>query len=417
MAKQIINPGGAARNFPRMMGKAPIRQLATRNQGAMGLRAANQGSLNRATISGISPSAAGVNQPSGNRQPGAWRKGAMGGKHWPGRWGRRWGWLGQAGSTAPPPLSPDWVAWAQACLGRIVGPWVPQDGVMGPETVRAIQMFQTQQQVPVTGRLDSGTISVLQTTCSRPAAGPPSPPPLSAGPPPEPGPPPPSPGPPPSAQGPPPDAPAGEPPGPPEEIGQGEYELQSSSEIQEFGQAAELLAVTNEQELDHFLGDLISDIGKTASGYAGSAASQTMGGILKSAAKQVLPLLSMVLHGDSSGLAGVKAGGPLMADGDKVFGLELGEMSQEDREFETARRYVKFARHAVKRATEADPDLPPAEQAKAAVVEAAKQYAPGLVSAAQSIVTGAEQSGVNHPRHKRSGHWFRKGNDIVIQGL
>jgi peptidoglycan hydrolase-like protein with peptidoglycan-binding domain len=408
MAKQIINPSGAARNFPPM-GKASIHQWGGRNQGAMGIRS-SPGFLSKATGSGLSPSAAGVNQPSGNRQPGAWRKGAMRGRHWPGRWGRRWGWLAQAGSTAPPPLSSDWVSWAQACLGRVVGP-VPQDGVMGPETVRAIQMFQTQQQLPVTGILDSGTIGVLQTACSRPAALPPAPPPLPADPPPA------ASGPPPGAPGPPPDAPAGEPPGPPEEIGQSEYELQSSSEIQELGQAAELLSVTNEQELDHFLGDLISDIGKTAGGYASSAASQTMGGILKSAAKQVLPLLSSVLRGDTTGLRGVKAGGPLMADGDKVFGLELGEMSQADREFEAAMRYVKFARHAVKRATEADPNLPPAEQAKAAVVDAAKQYAPGLVSAAQSIVTGAEQSGANHHPHRRSGHWFRKGNDIVIQGL
>jgi peptidoglycan hydrolase-like protein with peptidoglycan-binding domain len=403
MAKQTMNVPrnpGAARNLTRM-GKAPGPQSWVWNQGAMGL-SAGSGSLNQATVSGPSPSAAGVNQGSGNRQPGARKKGVMPGKHWPGHRGRRWGWLG-SGSTAPH-LSSDWVAWAQACLGRVVGPWVPQDGAMGPETVRAIQMFQTQQQLPSTGMLDSGTISGLQAACSRPAAGPPSPPPLPAGPPPV-------------APGPPPDAPAGEPPGPPEEVGQSEYELQSSSEIEELAQAAELLTVTNERELDHFLGDLISDIGKTARGYAGSASSQTMGGILKSAAKQVLPLLSSVLHGDTSGLAGVKAGGPLMADGDKVFGLELGEMSQEDREFETARRYVKFARHAVKRATEADPDLPPAEQAKAAVVEAAKQYAPGLESAAQSIVTGAEQPGVNPHQHRRSGQWFRKGKDIVLQGL
>jgi peptidoglycan hydrolase-like protein with peptidoglycan-binding domain len=391
MARQMVvrNYGGANKSYGSMK-NAPAGQLGLRSQNVRGLRTAyntsNVSGVNKTGISpnptGVRPTATGAGQGSGNRPPGAGKNGMMAGRKWPGYRGRRWGWLGPVGPIAPA-MSSDWVSWAQACLGRLVGPGVPQDGAMGPETVRAIQMFQTQSQLPVTGMLDSGTTAALQAACSRPAAEPPAPPP-----------------PPPGPQNPP-SSPADEPP----------------EEMEEFAQAAELMAVTNEQELDHFLGDLISDIGKAASGYAGSAASQTMGGILKSTAKQVLPVLSRVLSGDGSILGGTGIGRPFMADGDNVFGQELGEMSHEEREFEHARRYVKFARHAVKRATEADPDLPPAEQAKAAVIEAAKQFAPGLTDAAQAIVTGAEPPVVHQQHHRQSGKWFRKGKDIVLQGL
>jgi peptidoglycan hydrolase-like protein with peptidoglycan-binding domain len=317
-------------------------------------------------------------QTGKGQQPGAMHKAAIAGKHGHDHRGRRWGWLGAAGVPAPT-LSSDWVAWAQSCLARVVGPWVPQDGVMGPDTVRAVQQFQTQQQIPVSGMLDSGTIAALQGACSGPAAGPPGPPPPPMGPP---------------------------PPGPPD----------AAEELQEFGQAAELLSVTNEQELEQFIGDLISDFAKTARGYAGSPAAQTMAGILKSTARQVLPVLSRVLQGDGSVLDGTGTGRPFFG-GDNVFAQELGEMGEGEGEFETAKRYVKFARHAVKRATEADPSLPPAEQAKTAVVEAAKQYAPGLTEAAQAIVTGGEPAVQPQPHHRRSGEWVRKGKNIVLQGF
>src|SRR5450755_1731592 len=182
MMKMPKTPSLAARNYAQTR-SATVPRLGVWNQGAIGL-GASPTPLSASKGTGSSSSTTGVGQGSGNRQQGVWNKGVMPGKNWPGYRRRRWGWLGQAGSNAPP-LSSDWVAWAQACLGRVVGPWVPQDGVMGPETVRAIQMFQTQQQLTVTGLLDGGTISALQAACSAPAAGPPPPPvSLPVGPPP-----------------------------------------------------------------------------------------------------------------------------------------------------------------------------------------------------------------------------------------
>jgi peptidoglycan hydrolase-like protein with peptidoglycan-binding domain len=85
--------------------------------------------------------------------------------------GRRWGWLhrGAPGyASTPSPL----VTWAQGCLAQLLGPWVPQDGIMGPGTRQAIQQFQMQQQLPSTGTLDDNTVSALQAACSGQQAAP-----------------------------------------------------------------------------------------------------------------------------------------------------------------------------------------------------------------------------------------------------
>jgi peptidoglycan hydrolase-like protein with peptidoglycan-binding domain len=83
---------------------------------------------------------------------------------------RRWGY-GFQGANSP------WAAGIQACLAQLVGPWVPQNGIVGPLTRRAVQMFQGQQQLPVTGLLDNATVTALQSACSGEPAGPPATPP------------------------------------------------------------------------------------------------------------------------------------------------------------------------------------------------------------------------------------------------
>jgi hypothetical protein len=57
------------------------------------------------------------------------------------------------------------ISWLQACLAQVLGPWVVQDGIMGPATQGAIRTFQEQQQLPPTGVLDEGTANALQAAC------------------------------------------------------------------------------------------------------------------------------------------------------------------------------------------------------------------------------------------------------------
>jgi outer membrane protein OmpA-like peptidoglycan-associated protein len=134
--------------------------------------------------------------------------------------GRRWPWLhhgGSGGGAIPSPL----VTWAQGCLAQLIGPQVPQDGLMGPGTQQAIQQFQMQQQLPPTGILDSNTISALQAACSgqqtdgQQAAQDVGPPPSQAPAPQAPAP-----------QAPPPQAPPRKPRAPPsQEIGESEFDV------------------------------------------------------------------------------------------------------------------------------------------------------------------------------------------------
>lgn len=55
--------------------------------------------------------------------------------------------------------------WAQACLSRVLGIELPQDGFVGPDTQQAIASFQTEQRLPSTGRLDDNTASALRALC------------------------------------------------------------------------------------------------------------------------------------------------------------------------------------------------------------------------------------------------------------
>jgi peptidoglycan hydrolase-like protein with peptidoglycan-binding domain len=98
---------------------------------------------------------------------------------------RRWPWLGRGGGGFAPTPSP-LVSGAQSCLAQLIGPWVPQDGILGAATRQAIIQFQNQQSLPPTGALDDATTQALQAACSpQPAipdtaAAPPPPPPPPA---------------------------------------------------------------------------------------------------------------------------------------------------------------------------------------------------------------------------------------------
>jgi hypothetical protein len=103
-------------------------------------------------------------------------------RHHRGRYGygRRWPWL-YGGAPVTGPISSSMVAWAQSCLGQLLGSSVPQDGILGPNTRQAIVQFQSQQQLPTTGVLDSNTVNALQAACSAQPAPPAERPGLAAG--------------------------------------------------------------------------------------------------------------------------------------------------------------------------------------------------------------------------------------------
>lgn len=180
-----------------------------------------------------------------------------------------------------------------------------------------------------------------------------------------------------------------------------------SSESDELSQASELLAVNNEEELDRFLGDLVSNAVSATRSFANSGAGQAMGNLLKSSARKILPQLGRAI-GDYvapglGGQAGAQAGTWL---GTKFeTGLQLEGLSAEDRELETARAFVRFANSAARRAASTPPNVPGAVAARQAATAAARQYLPGLLRVTSTPGGPA-----------LSGRWVRRGRNIVILG-
>jgi hypothetical protein len=203
---------------------------------------------------------------------------------------------------------------------------------------------------------------------------------------------------------------------------QGESPL---DEMEEMELAVELLTVASEAELDLFLGGLIKKAGRVIKSPVGRA----LGGILKGVAKKALPIVGGAIGSFVAPGVGTAIGSSLGSAAGKLFGLELEGLSNEDREFEVARRYVRLASTAARHAAGAPRHLPPHQIARRAVIIAARRHAPGLIGAHHVTPppmfveppvpwngyaawgTPADDSGPT-----QSGRWVRRGRTIIILG-
>lgn len=182
------------------------------------------------------------------------------------------------------------------------------------------------------------------------------------------------------------------------------------TEEQEMEMAAELLEITDEAELDQFLGKLLSRAWGGIKKFARSSIGRKLGGLLKGVAKKALPILGSAAGGFFGGPAGAAIGSKLATGAGGLFGLELEGMSAEDQEFEVARRVVRLAGAAANRAVSIPPTGEPLSAARAALTEAARRYAPGLLRGAATPPPPAV--GVS----SRSGRWIRRGSKIILLG-
>lgn len=179
------------------------------------------------------------------------------------------------------------------------------------------------------------------------------------------------------------------------------------NEDEQMNLAAELMGVTNEQEFEAFLGDLFKKAGSVIGKVIQSPVGQALGGVLKDAAKQVLPVAGQAL----GGLIGAPQAG-------QQIGSALGgmfETASEEQEWEAANTFVKLGTEAVKKAAQAPPGANPQVVARNAVIEAAKEHAPQLVKAlAESGI--ASHNGESNGKG-RTGRWIRQGKHILILGV
>ena len=138
---------------------------------------------------------------------------------------------------------------------------------------------------------------------------------------------------------------------------EGEYE--TLGEMEQLELAAELLEVSNEQELENFFGDVFRKVGKGVSDFAKSSTGQALGGILKQAASKALPVIGGAAGGFLGGPVGASVGSWAADQAGKAMGLELEGLSHDDKQFEVAQQFVKLAGDAAAAAAAAHGAAPP----------------------------------------------------------
>jgi hypothetical protein len=201
----------------------------------------------------------------------------------------------------------------------------------------------------------------------------------------------------------------------------GEYSQEGPfSEAEEMELAAELLSVSNEEELDHFLGK----IWRAGRGLVNSAVGKQVFGRLKGFIKQNLPKIGGLAGNFLLPGVGGAIGSQAASRVGSMLGLELEGLSYEDQEFEIAKQLVRFGGAAMAHAADEEVSgAPPAQAAQAALTAAAQQYAPGMVSGAAQAQPGAPRgyTQAGAPRgyrcpHRKQGYWVRRPNGIMLVG-
>jgi hypothetical protein len=181
------------------------------------------------------------------------------------------------------------------------------------------------------------------------------------------------------------------------------------SEEEQMNLAGEMMEINSEEEFEEFLGDLISKGVQTLGSFVGGPAGQALGGILKGAAKHLLPMAGRAIGGIMGGPLGAALGGSFEA-----------EMEAEQQEWEAANTFVKMAGDAVKNVAAAPPTSNPTATAKDAVVESAKIHAPAIVPALLNggpHMHGGPNGYEPPPSYGNSGRWVRHGRRIILHGI
>jgi hypothetical protein len=159
-----------------------------------------------------------------------------------------------------------------------------------------------------------------------------------------------------------------------EEAEHDEYALSPAQEA-EF--AGHMLQIRDEEELDHFLGGLVDFVGKAVQGVRGAARSPQGRALIKAIkplAKAALPALGGAIGTAIAPGVGTQVGRTLGSAASSLFETEaMG--SQEEEEFETARRFVRLASAAARDVACAPQGAPPQMVGEFGVIRASRQFA------------------------------------------
>ncbi len=166
--------------------------------------------------------------------------------------------------------------------------------------------------------------------------------------------------------------------------------------------ATELLAVTDEAELDQFLGGLLKKAGRFA---------KRLAPVLKPIAKKLLPIAGRAVGTFFGGPVGGAVGGKLGSFATRLFEVDFETLEPQEAEMEVARNFVRLATAAANTAASAPANADPNQVIRSAMTAAARAHAPGLLRTGGGAVTGSTSRGA------QSGTWFRRNGRIVVVGV
>lgn len=212
----------------------------------------------------------------------------------------------------------------------------------------------------------------------------------------------------------------------------GEEETYGGIDGRELALASELLAVNSEEELDRFLGNLIGSAVSAAKNFASSDAGRAVGKVLKDSARRALPQIGRAVGNYLSPGRGGDVGQHLgQAAAASFEGMQTEGLSQEDRELQNARAFVRYARATALNTARTSRRVSPNVAARRAATTAAQRYLPGLLRASDGTWAfpqrpcppsqysrgfPAGSSGPGTSRGSQSGRWVRRGRNIVLFG-
>lgn len=159
----------------------------------------------------------------------------------------------------------------------------------------------------------------------------------------------------------------------------GEMEVgEALSPTQESELVAELLEITDEQELEYFLGKIVNLVGQAVQGVSNAARSpQGMALIeaVKPLARAALPALGGAVGGALVPGAGAAVGRTLGAAASRLFETETLGLPPEQEQYELARRLVRLTAGAAQDVAQAPQGTAPKLAADLAVIQESRRYA------------------------------------------
>lgn len=198
------------------------------------------------------------------------------------------------------------------------------------------------------------------------------------------------------------------------------------SDAEEMELASDLLSVSSEEELEQFLGSLFKKVARKAGRFMRSKVGRGLVGVLKGVAKKALPIVGGALGSVVAPGIGTAIGSSLGGAASRLFEMEMEGMSDEDAEFEVAKRVVRIAAQSAVNAAKSPQNIPVSKIIKSAVIAAAKKHIPGGTSkeleAPYYLNRHRYYRRTPATRYYRrryqtpSGRWYRRGGRIILVG-